>query len=450
MSQITVDLQNEAGKIKPMHGVNNGPVHSFAPDHRISNLDAYRAAGIPYARTHDASFDANYGGAHTVDIHGIFPNFDADPYDPASYDFPVTDYYLKTIAAGGAEVFYRLGAKIEHEIKKYDTLPPKDFHKWAVICEHIIRHYNEGWCDGMHMGIRYWEIWNEPDLDRDDSVNKRTWGGTAKQYFELYDIAATHLKQCFPDLKIGGPALAYRLDWAEEFLAQLKAPLDFFSWHIYATTPEKIGTRAQQIREMLDRHGFAGAESILNEWNYVKGWFGEEFVYTVKTIKSLKGASFTAATMCCCQYRAVDSLMYYDARPCRFNGLFDTDFADELLKGYYPFPMFNELYRRGTALAVSCDEPELYLAAAKGAHDAAVLLTYYRDGESAPDKETELLLKGFDGPVKVRCYLLNRSRDNALVREEILKEGEPLRLTVSLFSTYLLVCEKHTGTDSNA
>ena len=84
MTQLTLDFRNTAGKMKPMHAVNNGPVYKFASDQRITNLDAFVNAGIPYARTHDASFYATYGGEHTVDVHAIFPNFDADPYDPSS------------------------------------------------------------------------------------------------------------------------------------------------------------------------------------------------------------------------------------------------------------------------------------------------------------------------------------------------------------------------------
>lgn len=105
-------------------------------------------------------------------------------------------------------VFYRLGSKIEHGVKKYNTLPPADFHKWARVCEHIIAHYTEGWADGFNYDISYWEIWNEPDLYPDDSQVKTTWGGSAKQFYELYTIAAEHLKARFPHLKIGGPALA--------------------------------------------------------------------------------------------------------------------------------------------------------------------------------------------------------------------------------------------------
>ena len=47
---------------------------------------------------------------------------------------------------------------------------PKDFKKWAVICEHIIRHYTEGWADGFFYDMPYWEIWNEPDLDSDSAA----------------------------------------------------------------------------------------------------------------------------------------------------------------------------------------------------------------------------------------------------------------------------------------
>ena len=109
----------------------------------------------------------------------IFTDFSKDPTDPASYDFDLTDEYLRMVEAGGAKVFYRLGSKIEHWSKKYNTLPPADFHQWAIVCEHIIRHYTEGWANGFHMDIEYWEIWNEADLDPDDSAHKRCWGGTA-------------------------------------------------------------------------------------------------------------------------------------------------------------------------------------------------------------------------------------------------------------------------------
>ena len=80
---VTVDLAAELGPVKPMNCVNNGPL---APDKSInkSNFHWYRLLRIPYARTHDASFCASYGGEHCVDILAVFPDFDADENDPAS------------------------------------------------------------------------------------------------------------------------------------------------------------------------------------------------------------------------------------------------------------------------------------------------------------------------------------------------------------------------------
>ena len=105
MENITVDFKKTTGIIKPMHAVNNGPVYKFYSDQRITNIDAYRDAGIPYARTHDASFYATYGGEHTVDVNAIFPDFDADPYDEESYDFTLTDEYLRVIEFAGTKIF---------------------------------------------------------------------------------------------------------------------------------------------------------------------------------------------------------------------------------------------------------------------------------------------------------------------------------------------------------
>ena len=53
--KLTVDRDRITGKIKPMNAVNNGPVYTENADQNDTNLYYYRDAGIPYARTHDAS-----------------------------------------------------------------------------------------------------------------------------------------------------------------------------------------------------------------------------------------------------------------------------------------------------------------------------------------------------------------------------------------------------------
>ncbi|WJH32527.1 hypothetical protein N6H14_19455 [Paenibacillus sp. CC-CFT747] len=165
MSDIQIKLNEPAGSIRKLHGVNNGPVCYGS---LIDVTAYYKEAGIPLVRIHDP----NWPHAWEVDIHTIFPDFDKDPEDPASYDFSRTDEYLQTILDTGAKIVYRLGESIEHTKRKYYVHPPRDYAKWARICVNIIRHYNEGWAGGFRHGIEYWEVWNEPDLD------ERMWSGT--------------------------------------------------------------------------------------------------------------------------------------------------------------------------------------------------------------------------------------------------------------------------------
>ena len=291
--KLKVDFKNTVGKIKPMNAVNNGPVYTDNGDQNLTNLPDFREANIPFARTHDSSICYDYGGEHTVDIHNIFTDFDADPYSPESYDFTLTDIYLGTIMRAGAKVFYRLGSKIEHWPKHYGIMPPKDYQKWAVVCEHIIMHMNEGWADGYHMGIEYWEIWNEPDF------NDKCWTGTPEEFYDFFATAAKYLKARFPSLKIGGPAVCgYNEKWLDAFFEKMReenVPMDFYSWHCYGSKVSDFTSDARRHRAMLDRHGYTDTESILNEWNYVCGWGGDGWKRSLETEASLKGAAFIAA-----------------------------------------------------------------------------------------------------------------------------------------------------------
>lgn len=429
MSKLYVDFNIDAGIIKPMHATNNGAIKGAGFGHQETNgFTLWQQAGIPYVRTHDSSFYAGYGGEHTVDVNAVFPDFDADVNNPDSYDFAVTDEYLRQISECKSKVFYRLGSKIEHEVKKYNTLPPKDFKKWAEICEHIIMHYTEGWANGFHYDIDYWEIWNEPDLDPEDATNKRTWGGTIELFYEFYEIAATHLKKRFPHFKIGGPASAYRENWIEGFLKYLtsdgkRVPLDFLSWHCYGSTPEKIFQRSEFIKNKLKEYGYEQTESILNEWNYIRGW--DQFIYSVKHIISIKGAAFYAACMCGCQNdTSIDMLMYYDARPSAYNGLFDF-YTKEPLKGYYSFKMFNTLYRLGTACKCKADGKFIYAAAAKNQTENAVMISFYTDDDNCKDI-CDIELDFHNCSKEYEMFLLDKDNDAQCIGK--VSAGEVIQL----------------------
>ena len=372
---IKIDFESERGAIKPLHGVNNAPVRVNGRE----GQDEFKAAGIPFVRTHDTAY--SFGGTHYVDIPNVFPNFDADETDPANYDFAYTDAYLKPIIEAGCRLFYRLGVTIENNwrVKAYNIYPPKDYAKWARICEHVVRHYNEGWADGFRWNIEYWEIWNEPE-------NPAMWQGTKEQFFELYRVAANHLKTTFPQIKVGGYAGCgfYTVDdakrreesafyrsfvtWFEDFCRyvqapETKAPLDFFSWHLYVSQDwpvDRIATHAEYVRKTLDAAGLKNTENIFNEWNIFRGAREDRF----DLCKTHTGAANVAAAFCVMQNSSIDKAMYYDACPTRvYCGLF-TFPGHRTTPCYEAFRAWNELAKLGTATEVKCDAKELYAAAA--------------------------------------------------------------------------------------
>ena len=442
MIKIITDFSKNCGKVKPMHSVNNGPAGSRVRGGN-STFPYFEQAGIPYARTHDASFHEGYGGEFVVDVHRIFRDFSADVNNPDSYDFGMTDEYLQDIESVGTKVFYRLGASIEHR-KKFGTFPPADFQKWAEICEHIIRHYTEGWANGFYMDIEYWEIWNEPDCINRDGTNP-CWQGTFDEFVDLFITTLKHLKKCFPCLKIGGPAFCstWNDTLSDKFLNAVKEnnlPLDFYSFHSYRNTPKLVGECIEKAKSVLTKHGFNNTELILNEWNYVKGWANEEWDYTIRSEKGLKGASFIASTMCVGQKSTLDNLMYYDARPCSMNGMFDTDFLTPL-KGYYPFLMFSSLYKLGTSISTSCECEEIYSTAATNGKDAALLVSYFNDDDNAPEKQVEIEFTNLPDfkVANAEYYLLDESHDNELIcSESFTAKSFKANLNMSLYSTYLI------------
>jgi len=430
LAEITVFPSEIVGPIKPMNGVNNGPKYK-GNDQQRENIDTYRHAHIPFARTHDAVYEEAYGNEHTVDISGIFRDFDKDANDPKSYDFTLTDVYLKTIRDAGTEVFFRLGQSMQTTVKKYYVYPPKDYKKWAVICEHIIRHYNEGWADGFKWNIRYWEIWNEADLGAYNEAWKkdpRAWGGTEEMFHEFYAVAAKHLKSCFPNLKIGGPSLAAYFDWGERFLAKMEkenVPMDFFSWHHYGNSPSLMVAKADSVRQMMDAHGYKNAESILNEWQYLRNWT-DEFRYTAKTLPRMKGAAYVATAMSKCQDAPVDAMMYYDARiQTLWNGLLDLRTLAPT-KTYYSIYAWSRISRYGKQIKseVKDDEDISVTAAADDFGKVAIMVTRYNEDNNVCTLKEVKINAGMPLPTEVIGHLTDEDHTYTEVILDVDKDGK--------------------------
>ena len=469
MRNIQVDFTKTKGRIKEMNGVGNGPLTGrFCRDRRAE----FKRAGIPFSRLHDT--EGTMGSGEFVNIHCIFKNFDADVNDPASYNFAATDIYINAILDAGTKVFYRLGETIENreKILRSHTFAPKDPYKWAQICEHIIRHYNEGWADGFYMGIEYWEIWNEPEGAPGTSPN---WGGTELEFFELYRITANHLKKCFGDkIKVGGYAstgfydvntvgahaiapgssvnettkeigikesfpVSYMYRFFDYITAkETYAPIDFFSWHFYGTRPERCKFEIDLSRELLEHYGMADrVESILDEWNWMECWAAREG----KIRKSMVGAAFVSAMHTVMQKSFLSKSMYYDAEPGRlsFCGLFNEYDSSILEKPYFSFLAFNELVKLGTEVESDPDEDGIYTLAATNGNDHAVMLTGYENEE----REVSLSLVGTAGAYGVSVSILDENNDLGEICAFSASDPTALSFTVEKNTVYLVKLEKN-------
>lgn len=393
MAEIRTDFSKITGVIKPMHSVGTAPLRGLSENH----FPYLSAAQIPYSRLHDVEYP--FGGFRYVDIPNIFRDFDADVDDPASYDFAFTDWLIATLYKYGCAPIFRLGVSIENyiSIRSYRIDPPDDYEKWAHICEHIVAHYNDGWANGFHYGIKYWEIWNEPEFHPEKSKNQM-WTGTAIDYYRLYAATATVLKKRFGStIKVGGYGSCgfaaifkdpekYGIDaekqdiWFEnadyaleffygffDYLKKNSVPIDFFSWHSYMSVRD-VETMSDFVRRELDRLGFPNTEIHLNEWNNA-AW-----------VQNTKGTSFACANacamLCALQKKPVDISCYYDSQlsVSEYGGLFNP-LTLEPFCTYYAFSAFGELYTLGNEAECACDTDGIYMLAATDGEKKALLVT---------------------------------------------------------------------------
>lgn len=384
---IRIDFDHVVDEIRPVHNVGRMPEYEVG-----SEIDRYfTAANMTSCRTHDIP---------ATDIHNIFPDFSRDVNDESAYHFEACDQVLAAIADTGMEPFFRLGISWSDPVRDREfLLPPADCEKWAAVCEHIILHYNEGWANGFHYGIEYWEIWNEPE-NSDDIADNHFWVGSDEEFFRLYDVAAKYLKRKFPDLKIGGygscgfyaltktnaintgatPRNQYFVTYYQNFLSYIRAhgsPMDFFSWHSYTTTG-KNAKYIEYVKETLAKAGYGDAEIICDEWNYNPTENDK--------LDRRYGANQTSMLLMF-QNAGLDMAHYYDG---------DDDgqlWAGLFVKGqpstaYYGFWAFGQLYRLGSQAEIKNMRlaEDLYAVAATGESGQALLIANVSEKRDRPLK----------------------------------------------------------------
>ena len=181
ISKISVDFTKKLGGIKPMNAGNNGPKNPRG-DQTSGNFETFKMLRIPYARLHDANLCYAYGAPHTVDIRAIFKDFNADPTDPASYDFYETDRYLENHRKRPEQNHLPPRGSIE-QIR--DSLPV--FHRISGSLGHLRAHHSDNctasWANGSKKSL--WES-ERGGSDRMILRTKRNWQGSAEEFRRMF------------------------------------------------------------------------------------------------------------------------------------------------------------------------------------------------------------------------------------------------------------------------
>jgi len=428
--KIEVDFSRTVGRIRPLHGVNCGPI---AENFRVDLSPYFRELRIPDVRL----CAPNLPGTDCVVINLVFPNWDADPEDPRNYEFEKTDDYIAAVRAVGAQPLYCLGYTAERDVlgnkyKKHHH-PPKDFDKWANICLHIVRHYNDGWARGHHWNIKYWEVWNEPDAPN-------WWTGTVEQYAALYAIVARKLKSHDPRLKIGGPAICCSLEWLERFLQlcrQSGTPLDFCSWHLYNPRPYGLVERARRVEALLNKYGFERTENIVDEWSPTPLPFGQmrsdpfkarEFFHRTGGIE---GGAFDVSALVFLQDSPVDRAMFYSGDTLRW-GLFDRNGVPKT--SFYAFKAFVKTLDTPLRVSVTGDDKQRGLAILAGMSEDRSRASILISNHAAPYRRYRLALRNVPWKDTSTCttYLVDDKHEFQAVGVDRVGKGKAFQLTVEL------------------
>ncbi|MCC8421087.1 GH39 family glycosyl hydrolase [Photorhabdus thracensis] len=336
--------------IKPVHGVNGSPI-SIAPGYPDLE-DQFNEMGIPSIRAHDLYGPGDIDNGTHDDLetsqyqlllmvpedkkgHGrkvyadltnkrsIFPNarngMKNNSFEEAvsQANYEPTDAYFRKIINNERnsnpylkrEVMCRIGRSLLGSAN-----PPENFQIYAMLAVELVKRYSVNYMNiGMKSPVRYYQIWNEPDLggffaNSDPNV-----------YYEFYGTVAREIKKVAPNVLVGGPSVAAGQEinspYGRGFLQACKAksyPLDFYSWHLYLhdkADPVQVAASAKLNRSLLDVLGLNHVKSYITEWGMTPYTTHE----TQNKMQSAKNAAFIIQSLIFMVYRDVDKAFYYRA-----------------------------------------------------------------------------------------------------------------------------------------
>ena len=266
--------------------------------------------------------------------------------------------------------------------------PPSDLNKWEELIYQIVYHFNVE----RKLNIRYWEIWNEPNVPS-------FWNGTLDDYLRMYEATVRGAHRADPAILLGGPATAslgrgldlglpyFEQNWISELSRFTQArglPLDFVSWHYYDPQPANYTWSVQLHQQWLASRSVM-PRLLMTEWNQSSSFVPE--------LDSEVAAAYVAATLTTLSDTALDQTFFFEPidSSTSWEGHWGIMRKDGVLKPvYHAFSLASQL--KGERVTVSSDHSDVGALAARKGDQIDVLVWHY--GQQPTPQSATLIFTG--------------------------------------------------------
>jgi hypothetical protein len=205
------------------------------------------------------------------------------------YDWSGLDARVAAAAARGADVIYTLGGRTPRWASSQPDTPtpyglgqcaePSSEALWQDWVRAVVTRYKGR--------IRYWEIWNEPDLPD-------FYCGRAGRLVDLSRLAKEVINAVDPAARVVSPAMSgfEGVGALDAFLAAGGgAFVDIIGYHFYVDKPEDISFKALALKAVMERYG----AQKLPLWNTEQGWIDTNL--PVDVLPEARGAAYVSRSV---------------------------------------------------------------------------------------------------------------------------------------------------------
>jgi len=401
------------------------------------------------------------GAIDTIRIYTMFEDIVyMDENGKLQYDFRLSDLRLDYLVEKGYNILLAYGGipdcissnthvstsvsknKTRYKGKMWNTSPVSDIALWEELCfeytNHIVERYGI-----EEVSAWYCQCFNEPDgppffmseypsgtVDNQYNVLRCT------EYCRMYEAFEKAVRRVSERIKIGGPSLAHRLPFLEQFLAYVKdnhLKMDYIALHNYGTAPAMMndGTRKISVQnniikhqgyvDLIRKYGFDDVEVVVDEWGAAAcGFFNREEApelmyretevfssYFTKLIHECIHADFEISKLMIClsgQHEMVEDFT-------GFRNFFTLNFiAKPIYNSYILASKLND-----NLLAVEHDTDNLFVIPTKNENgEYAVMLTYASEHfeEDLPEMEKTLTFAEDTSGKKVSIWCIDKNTTN--------------------------------------